>query len=368
MIAVAIGMVIIVGMALAMFATYDSLQSQVDRTREMSAESATERGREEISVELGGDGRVTIDSDWTEQSSITGLMVRCPDGTIITEDADLTVNPANVMEVSNATIHARLAAMGAGCPAGSDPAAGTSYLLASGHELAHGIAHGDDFLYLTHGEPPPSYVYAYHKNVTAATYPGTADGRVQVPMWGPRGLAADGDNIYVLQPPATIHLYDRSMNPDNWPGTSDNTLAIGAPTPPEIVDGMDRARPQGIDVHGSHLYVIDDLPLNDDDLRHAAHVYRYDKSTLTASSWQGTQSNAKVVQYASASGIAVDGSNIYVTTRSGNIYLHDMDMNPVDWPGSSSHIRGTGLDLKGITVDDDSIYVTDGPGVTVYGK
>lgn len=367
MIAVAIGMVIIVGMALAMFVTYDSLQSNVDNTRRISTEAASERGREEISVEIGGGGGATIDSDWAEQTSITGLMVRCADGTIMTEDADLTVSPANTLTLSNDTIHARIEAMGAGCPAASDPASGVAYGLEAGHDNAHGMAHDGDRLYVAHGGPP-SYIYAYDKNVTASTFPGTVHGKKAVTTHEPGGVAADDDYVYVLEPSSnSVYRYTKAMVPANWPGVPSNVLALGAPTPGGVTDGTGGPLPQGIGIHGSNLYAVDALSQGTG-IHGTAHVYLYDKSTLSAADWPGTASNTVSVQYPAVSGIAVDGSGIYIASGAGNIYLHDMDMDPLHWANSSSHIRATGLDLSGITVDGDGIYVTDGDGVVVYGK
>ena len=78
MITVAIGLVVIAGIILTLFAVYDAERGKITEAEETSREQENLRLKEDIDVFQSG-GEVTIDNKWAEKTVITGLVVVCDD-------------------------------------------------------------------------------------------------------------------------------------------------------------------------------------------------------------------------------------------------------------------------------------------------
>lgn len=102
MIAVAIGVVIIGIIIMGMFIAYNDDRDRIAQKREASTETQGDRIREDVDAMLGLDGNINFTNDWGEATQVTGVMVRCDDGRVITADEDVRI-PSTGGMISNAT-------------------------------------------------------------------------------------------------------------------------------------------------------------------------------------------------------------------------------------------------------------------------
>lgn len=91
MLAVAIGTVIIGVIIMGMFITYNSERDRIAQQREESTEIQGDRIREDVGATLELTGHVNVTNDWGQATQVTGLMVRCDDGRVITADEDVRI-------------------------------------------------------------------------------------------------------------------------------------------------------------------------------------------------------------------------------------------------------------------------------------
>ena len=95
MITVAIGLVVIAGIILTLFAVYDTERSKITEAEETSREQENDRLKEDIDVFQSG-GEVTIDNKWAEETVITGVVVVCDD--------NVTRHTASCVQDGNGTV------------------------------------------------------------------------------------------------------------------------------------------------------------------------------------------------------------------------------------------------------------------------
>ena len=91
MIAVAIGIVVIGILMMGMFIMYNDERDRIAQQRETSTEIQGDRIREDVGARLELTGDVNVTNDWGEATQVTGLMVRCDDGRVITADEDVRI-------------------------------------------------------------------------------------------------------------------------------------------------------------------------------------------------------------------------------------------------------------------------------------
>ena len=100
-IAVAIGTVVICILIMGMLIMYSDERDRIAQQRETSTEIQGDRIREDVgaTLELTGDNNVT--NEWGEATQVTGPMVRCDDGRVITADEDVSIpTTGSVIEAS----------------------------------------------------------------------------------------------------------------------------------------------------------------------------------------------------------------------------------------------------------------------------
>ncbi len=78
MIVVAIGIVVIAMFTLALFLAYDEERSKIVEVEEKATQHENFRLREDIEV-TSNNGTISIDNKWTEETRITGVVVKCTD-------------------------------------------------------------------------------------------------------------------------------------------------------------------------------------------------------------------------------------------------------------------------------------------------
>ena len=91
MIAVAIGTVIIGVIIMGMFIAYNDDRDRIAQQRETSTEIQGDRIREDVGATLELTGDLNVTNDWGEATQVTGLMVRCDDGRVITADENVRI-------------------------------------------------------------------------------------------------------------------------------------------------------------------------------------------------------------------------------------------------------------------------------------
>ena len=102
MIAVAVGVVVIGVLIMGMFVMYNDERDRIAQNRETSTEIQGDRIREDVDATLGLDGNINFTNDWGAATQVTGIMVRCDDGRVITSDEDVRI-PSTGGVISNET-------------------------------------------------------------------------------------------------------------------------------------------------------------------------------------------------------------------------------------------------------------------------
>ena len=88
MIVVAIGIIVIAMFTLALFLAYDEERSKIVEVEEKATQHENFRLREDIEI-TSNNGTISIDNKWTEETRITGVVVKCDDNSTKTAACDL---------------------------------------------------------------------------------------------------------------------------------------------------------------------------------------------------------------------------------------------------------------------------------------
>lgn len=91
MIVVAIGIAAIAAVILATFMAYDAGQQRIEHTQEQSNTVQNDRVKEDLEVSYDN-GTLTIGNTWGGTSGISGVMIRCENGTTFTAHLDTSIN------------------------------------------------------------------------------------------------------------------------------------------------------------------------------------------------------------------------------------------------------------------------------------
>ena len=117
MIAVAIGVVIVAMLLMGMFIVYNEERDRIEGIRKDAAATQNDRQKEDLTIVVDEDGNTTITNEWASTTTVRGLMVRCPDGTMVTEEAEFDVGATGLASARSTpgSIADRLAALESQC-------------------------------------------------------------------------------------------------------------------------------------------------------------------------------------------------------------------------------------------------------------
>lgn len=114
MIAIAIGTVVVGLLIMGMFIAYSDDRDRIEQSRGESTEIQGDRIREDVGGELYLNRTMRLTNEWGAATAVTGVMVRCDDGRVITADADIDI-PTTGGVISDTQIGDRIQQLRAQC-------------------------------------------------------------------------------------------------------------------------------------------------------------------------------------------------------------------------------------------------------------
>ena len=92
MIVLAITAIAAITILLGLGMLYFTQQGAVDQQKEVSLQNQNERIKEELEVTFSTDGEINVKNRAAEDTMITGIMVKCDDGQILTKDFEIPIS------------------------------------------------------------------------------------------------------------------------------------------------------------------------------------------------------------------------------------------------------------------------------------